>query len=67
MAKRNVLHISKLENLKKWLVQDGWNILPSSNNPYEVLRVVKDGKQTHSSFTQEKVRNTCLLQTGICQ
>lgn len=45
MAKRNVLHISKLENLKKWLVQDGWNILPSSNNPYEVLRVVKDGKQ----------------------
>lgn len=45
MAKRNVLHISKLENLKKWLVQDGWNILPISNNPYEVLRATKTGKQ----------------------
>lgn len=45
MAKRNVLHVSKLENLKKWLVQDEWNILPISNNPYEVLRATKTGKQ----------------------
>jgi hypothetical protein len=34
MAKRNVLHISKLENLKKWLVKDGWQLLPLSNNHY---------------------------------
>lgn len=45
MAKRNVLHISKLEDLKKWLVGDGWDLLPLSNNPYEVLRATKAGKQ----------------------
>jgi hypothetical protein len=45
MAKRNVLHISKLENLKKWLVKDGWQLLPLSNNHYEVLRAGKAGKQ----------------------
>ena len=45
MAKRNVLHISKLEDLKKWLVKDGWDLLPLSNNPYEVLRACKAGKQ----------------------
>lgn len=45
MAKRNVLHISKLENLKKWLVKDGWQLLPLSNNHYEVLRAGKAGRQ----------------------
>mgnify|MGYP000921988530 FL=1 len=45
MAKRNVLHISKLEDLKKWLVGDGWDLLPLSNNPYEVLRASKAGNQ----------------------
>lgn len=44
MAKRNVLQISKLEDLKKWLVKDGWELLPLSNNPYEVLRASKAGK-----------------------
>jgi hypothetical protein len=45
MGKRNVLHVSKLEDLKKWLVKDGWELLPLSNNPYEVLRASKAGKQ----------------------
>ena len=45
MAKRNVLHISKLKDLKKWLVKDGWELHPLSNNPYEVLRASKAGKQ----------------------
>lgn len=45
MAKRNVLHISKLEDLKKWLTKDGWDLLPLSSNPYEVLRASKAGKQ----------------------
>lgn len=45
MAKRNVLHISKLENLKKWLVKYGWQLLPLSNNHYEVLRSGKAGRQ----------------------
>lgn len=45
MARRNLVHISKLEDLKKWLVKDGWELLPLSNNPYEVLRASKAGKQ----------------------
>ena len=45
MGKRNVLHISKLEHLKKWLVKDGWELLPLTNNTYEVLRASKAGKQ----------------------
>ena len=45
MAQRSVLHISKLEDLKQWLVKDGWELLPLSNNPYEVLRANKAGKQ----------------------
>lgn len=44
MAKRNVLHISKLEDLKKWMVKDGWELLQLSNNPYEVLRASKAGR-----------------------
>lgn len=44
MAKRNVLHISKLEDLKKWMIKDGWELLQLSNNPYEVLRASKAGR-----------------------
>lgn len=44
MAKRNVLHISKLEDLKKWMIKDGWELLQLSNNPYEVLRARKAGR-----------------------
>ena len=44
MAKRNVLHIRKLEDLKKWMVKDGWELLQLSNNPYEVLRASKAGR-----------------------
>lgn len=43
MANRNTLHISKLEAFKNWLIKDGWEILPLSNNPYEVLRASKLG------------------------
>lgn len=43
MANRNTLHISKLEAFKNWLINDGWEILPLSNNPYEVLRASKMG------------------------
>lgn len=41
MANRNTLHISKLESFKNWLIKDGWEILPLSKNPYEVLRASK--------------------------
>ena len=43
MANRNTLHISKLESFKNWLIKDGWEILPLSKNPYEVLRASKMG------------------------
>lgn len=43
MANRNTLHISKLEAFKNWLINDGWEILPLSKNPYEVLRASKLG------------------------
>ena len=43
MANRNTLHISKLEAFKNWLIKDGWEILPLSKNPYEVLRASKMG------------------------
>lgn len=43
MANRNTLHNSKLEAFKNWLIKDGWEILPLSKNPYEVLRASKLG------------------------
>ena len=43
MANRNTLHISKLEAFKIWLIKDGWELLPLSKNPYEVLRASKLG------------------------
>lgn len=43
MANRNTLHISKLEKFKNWLINDGWELLPLSKNPYEVLRASKMG------------------------
>ena len=45
MANRHTLHINKLDSFRKWLVKDGWELLPLSNNYYEVLRAQKAGKQ----------------------
>ncbi len=42
MASRELLHISKLNDFKKWLEEQGYMILPTSKNPYEVLRAKKD-------------------------
>lgn len=44
MANRHTLHISKLEDFKKWLVKDGWEI-EEPNGIYEVLRARKQGRQ----------------------
>lgn len=66
MAKRNVLHISKLEDLKKWLVGDGWELLSLSNNPYEVLRASKAGKQNPLIIYLGKAVSIYLLQKEIC-
>jgi len=42
MARRELLHISKLNDFGKWLEEQGYMILPTSKNPYEVLRAKKD-------------------------
>ena len=44
MANRHTLHISKLEDFKKWLVKDGWEI-EEPKGIYEVLRAKKNGRQ----------------------
>lgn len=42
MASRELLHISKLNDFGKWIEEQGYMILPTSENPYEVLRAKKD-------------------------
>ena len=43
MATRNILHISKLQEFEDFLETKGYMIVAKSKNPYEVLRVQKDG------------------------
>ena len=42
MANRALLHINKLIDFEKWLEKQGYKSLPTSKNPYEVLRAKKD-------------------------
>lgn len=42
MASRELLHASKLNDFEKWIEEQGYMILPTSKNPYEVLRAKKD-------------------------
>ena len=44
MADRHTLHISKLDDFKKWLVKDGWEI-EEPKGIYEVLRARKQGRK----------------------
>ena len=41
MANRVLLHMSKLKDFESWLEKQGYMILPTSKNPYEVLRAKK--------------------------
>lgn len=43
MVNRHTLHISKLEDFKKWLVKDRWEI-EEPKETYEVLRARKNGR-----------------------
>ena len=46
MANRALLHMNKLKDFEKWLEEkQGYMILPTSKNPYEILRA-KKGKDT---------------------
>ena len=42
MANRALLHMSKLKDFESWLEKQGYMILPTSKNPYEILRAKKD-------------------------
>ena len=44
MARRNLLHKSKLEKFKDFLILDGWEIQPTKNH-WEILRAVKKNKK----------------------
>lgn len=44
MAIRNLLHKSKLNDFKRWLINDGWEIEPTKGL-YEVLRARKGNKR----------------------
>lgn len=41
MANRALLHMNKLKDFEKWLEKQGYMILPTSKNPYEILRAKK--------------------------
>ena len=41
MANRALLHMSKLKDFESWLEKQGYMILSTSKNPYEVLRAKK--------------------------
>ena len=42
MATRNMLHESKLKDFELFLVNKGYAIVETSNNPFEVLRAKKE-------------------------
>ncbi len=44
MAIRNLLHKSKLNDFKRWLINDGWEIEPTKGL-YEVLRAREGNKR----------------------
>lgn len=41
MAIRALLHMNKLKDFESWLEKQGYMILPTSKNPYEILRAKK--------------------------
>ncbi len=45
MAIRALLHMNKLKDFESWLEEQGYMILPTSKNPYEILKA-KKGKDT---------------------
>lgn len=55
MATRALLHIDKLKDLENWLEDEGYMILATSKNPYEVLRAVK-GKDTVIIYVKAKAK-----------
>lgn len=44
MADRSRLHITKLEDFKKWLIKDGW-VIEEPKGTWEVLRARKENRR----------------------
>lgn len=44
MADRSILHITKLEDFKEWLIKDGW-VIEEPKGTWEVLRARKEGRR----------------------
>lgn len=55
MATRNLLHKSKLENFKNWLIEKGWKI-ETTKGQYEVLRANKANNKTLIIFTRNELK-----------
>ena len=55
MATRNILHKSKLKDLELFLVNNGYAIVETSNNPHEVLRAKKN-KDTVIIYKKAKAK-----------
>ena len=53
MENRHTLHISKLEDFKKWLENDGWEI-EEPKGIWEVLRARKQGRKNPLIVFQKK-------------
>lgn len=52
MANRNTLHINAIDDFKKWLIDDGWEI-QTPKGFYEVIRATK-GRKTFIAFIRLK-------------
>lgn len=55
MATRNMLHESKLKDFELFLVNKGYAIVETSNNPFEVLRAKKE-KDTVIIYKKAKAK-----------
>lgn len=53
MANRCILHKTHLEDFKRWLIDNDWNLVDTKGD-YEVLRAKKDGRQ-HPLIIFEKI------------
>ena len=55
MARRELLHKSKLEGFKEWIKAQGWTI-QALKGCYEVLRAVKPGEDTLILWTRNDAK-----------
>lgn len=62
MANRCLLHKTKLECFKKWLIKDGW-IIEDTKDFYEVLRATKPHKKPVLIFQRNDLKEHYTVQS----